>query len=190
MLSWYFLHISLCFSEFSFMELFQWFFIALTVLPGRYSAILTQLVWTTLSSPFGLRYSFYFRNRIQFSASDQSHFLVQGLSWLCHLSRQYLPSRPWIWSANLDHFCAPNFWTSRSKMVSSSTDHAFYFFLSFFCTNSFTTLEHDEKEQPLYPIEFCTKFSCGFASLHVDSVVKTGCKVALSGSGEPMLASS
>jgi len=67
-----------------FMVEFQWFFMALSVLPGKKRAISAQRFPIFLCA----------RNKIHSSRLLHSYFLILGLRWLCHLSRHCFPTLP------------------------------------------------------------------------------------------------
>lgn len=96
--------------NFLFMELFQWFFIVLSVLPSRIFAISAHLFSSYLWSI----------NRIHSSSLLHSHFLIFGFRWLCHLSRHCFPILAGKYSEIIVHFYAPIFSTSYISTTSSS----------------------------------------------------------------------
>jgi len=103
---------------------FQWFFMALSVLPGKTRAISAQrfpiFLWA--------------RNKIHYSRLLHSYFLILGLRWLCHLSRHCFPTLPlsyWEYlgdsmqlkSIFVDHVLWPSEWDNyllpKSKLAFS-----------------------------------------------------------------------
>lgn len=64
-----------------FMEEFQWFLMALSVLPGSMAHNSAHLLPLYLCK----------RNKIHSSSSAQGLLLISGFKWLCHLSLHYFP---------------------------------------------------------------------------------------------------
>lgn len=96
-------------SYFLLMVLFQWFFMALSVLPGKSLAIFAHWLPT-------LRWA---STIILSSASVHAVFLMPGFKWLCHLSRHCLPMRPFKCLAMRVHFLGPYLSTSSTTFSSS-----------------------------------------------------------------------
>mmetsp|Transcript_10202 Transcript_10202/g.42346 ORF Transcript_10202/g.42346 Transcript_10202/m.42346 type:complete len:251 (+) Transcript_10202:1704-2456(+) len=92
---------------------FQWFLMALSVLPGSILAISAHLLpWILWAS-----------SRVLSSSSVHPSRLISGLRWLCHRSRHCLPMRPGRSLAIIDHFLAPCSPTRRMIAASSSGVH-------------------------------------------------------------------
>lgn len=103
---------SLLFSEsqyFLLMVEFQWFLIALSVLPGNSFAMRAHWLpniwwaWYIMSS----------------SCSVHALFLILGFRWLCHRSRHCFPILPLRWRAISVHFLAPYLFTNSITFSSS-----------------------------------------------------------------------
>ena len=95
------------------MELFQWFFMVLSVRPSRTLAISAHLLLCFLC----------IRNKIHSSSLDQFIFLIRGFKWLCQRSLHCLPIRPAKCSAIVVHLYGPCCSTSCSTRQSSSSVH-------------------------------------------------------------------
>lgn len=76
---------------------FQWFLMALSVLPGRYLAISVHL-FPSLAC---------IRSRISSSSGVHSALRRSGRSWLCHRSRHCFPVRPTSREATSRHLRGP-----------------------------------------------------------------------------------
>lgn len=100
-------------SYFLLIVLFQWFFIALSVLPGSSFAIFAHWFPT-------LRWA---STMILSSASVHAVFLMPGFKWLCHLSRHCLPIRPFRCRAINVHFFGPYRSTNSTTFSSSCERH-------------------------------------------------------------------
>ena len=97
------------FSILRFIEEFQWFLIALSVLPGRSLAISAQR-FPSLECASRMIWS---------SSSLQGSLRMSGSRWLCQRSRHCLPMRPGSLAAITDHFLGPNSLTSSTTLASS-----------------------------------------------------------------------
>ena len=95
------------------MELFQWFFMVLSVRPSRTLAISAHLLLCFLC----------IKNKIHSSSLDQFIFLMRGFKWLCQRSLHCLPIRPAKCSAIVVHLYGPCCSTSCSTRQSSSSVH-------------------------------------------------------------------
>mmetsp|Transcript_15714 Transcript_15714/g.35231 ORF Transcript_15714/g.35231 Transcript_15714/m.35231 type:complete len:225 (+) Transcript_15714:432-1106(+) len=93
--------------------LFQWFLIALSVLPERYLAMSDHLLpkWPCSS------------RSIRSSSCVHGSFFTASSRWLCHLSRHCLPDRPGSFLATSDHARTPSIATSCRTMASSACVH-------------------------------------------------------------------
>ena len=92
---------------------FQWFLIALSVLPGNRGAMRAQ----------AFPHAACFSSKIWSSSGDHSLLLISGLRWLCHRSRHCLPMRPGSCAAINDQRLAPCLPTSVTIATSSSWVH-------------------------------------------------------------------
>jgi len=94
-----------------FMEEFQWFFMALSVLPMRN--------WVISAHLFPLRR--WHKNNSHSSSSHQESLLIRGFKWLCQRSLHYFPILPGMCCAMNVHFYGPCYSTSLITNLSSSS---------------------------------------------------------------------
>ncbi len=93
------------------MELFQWFFMVLSVRPSKTLAISAHLLLCFRC----------IKNKIHSSSLDQFIFFMRGFRWLCQRSLHCLPIRPARCSAIVVHLYGPCCSTSWSTRQSSSS---------------------------------------------------------------------
>lgn len=96
-------------ASFLFMQLFQWFLSALSVLPSSYAEMIDHLLSTLRCS----------MKRTHSSSLVQLPFFIFGFKWLCHRSRHAFPSLVGRYSAIIVHLFGPTFSMSYSSTVSS-----------------------------------------------------------------------
>ncbi len=92
---------------------FQWFLIALSVLPLITAVISAQWLPTAL----------WKRYKTHSSSADHLVLLIFGFKWLCHLSRHCLPTLPGMKLDIHVHLDGPYLWTSFITFLSSSSVH-------------------------------------------------------------------
>ena len=134
------------------MELFQWFFIELSVLPTRCFEISAHLFPKSLCD----------KNRIHSYFSLHWSFLILGFKWLCHLSRHCFPILPSRCSEIKVHFWAPYFAISSISRISYSGVQDF--FLLFILTVSSCSCSDESASSRVDPWGSCLVFGAYFKS--------------------------
>lgn len=105
---------------------FQWFLIALSVLPGSHLAIRAHRLPSLIKS----RFYFLCASIIALSYySVHLYFLISGFKWLCHLSLHCFPILPGRFLAIYVQFFAPCFIT---RLITSSSSYFVYLRITFY----------------------------------------------------------